>query len=212
MVTMTNSPRIVWSARCAVAVLAAVGLVACGSGSSGRSKGDAASTTAAPPSTTATAATSGKPCPGGATTEQKTPPSTDVVDMTDLTTAVAHCGDVVAFTFRATPQPTVPGYDVQYKSPPFRDSGEGRVHTVDGTAFLVVRFDRAAIVDFSNTSAPKTYNGPTSLHPNGLAHVRDIELLDATEGVLSWVIGLDSQQPFRVDTTTTPGAVTLSIG
>lgn len=144
-------------------------------------------------------------------TEQQTPPSTDVVYLTDLTTSVTHCGDVVTFAFRATPGAAVPGYDVKYASPPFRDSGEGRVHPVEGNAFLLVRFDRAAIVDFTNTSAPKTYNGPTSIHPSGLAHVRDIEILDATEGVLSWVVGLDSQQGFRVDTTTRPGAVTLSI-
>lgn len=212
MVTMTHSRPLRASARYAVVLLASVGLVACGSGSSEGSKGNAAGTTAGP-STSSTTATTATPCPMIPTaTEQQTPASTDVIYMTDLTTAVTHCGDVVTFTFRSTPHPTVPGYDVKYASPPFRDSGEGRVHDVAGTAFLVVRFDRAAIVDFTNTSAPKTYNGPTSIHPSGLAHVRDIEMLDATEGVLSWVIGLDAQQGFRVDTTTTAGAVTLTIG
>lgn len=209
MVTMTRSHGPPPSARVAVVVVAAVALASCGSGSGSKRSAGSGVTSTTSASTTSTTSTACRP---GATTEQQTPPSTDVVRLTGLTTASRHCGDDVTFIFRGTPAAIVPGYDVRSGTPPFRDSGEGRVHAVQGDAFLVVRFDRASITDFTNPSAPLTYTGPTSLHPTGLAHVRDVELLDATEGVLSWVIGLDAPRPFRVDTATTPGAVTVAVG
>jgi hypothetical protein len=130
--------------------------------------------------------------------------------MTDLTVTRAWCADEITFSFK--PGAGAPGYEVGYKPGPFRDAGSGNAHPVSGNAFVVVRLHTAWIADFGQPSAPLTYHGPKSIHPTGVAHVQDVELTDAFEGYVTWVVGLDSQRPLTVATTPSPPALVLTIG
>jgi hypothetical protein len=101
---------------------------------------------------------------------------------------------------------------VAYKPGPFHDAGSGNAHPVSGTAFVVVRLHTAWIVDFGQPSAPLTYHGPKSVRPTGVAHVQDVELTDAFEGYVAWVVGLDSPRPLTVATTASPPTLVVTIG
>ncbi len=137
------------------------------------------------------------------TTSAATALLTDVVVHTDT-----RCADKVTFSFNGG----VAGYDVSYKPGPFHDAGSGALHAVSGSAFVVVRFHPAWIADFSRPSAPLTYHGPKSIHPAGTLHVKDLELVDAFEGYVTWVIGVDSQRPLTVTSNASLPAVVVAVG
>ncbi len=129
--------------------------------------------------------------------------------MTDLVVQT-DCADKVTFSFDV--HTGVPGYDIAYKAGPFHDAGTGAVHPVSGQAFVVVRLHTAWIADFARPSAPPTYRGPRSIHPSGTVHVRDVELVEAFEGYVTWVIGLDGQRPLAVTATESPPGLAVTVG
>lgn len=131
--------------------------------------------------------------------------------LTGVGAAPLDCRDEVTFDFRSTGIDTSPGYTVGYQSGPFR-SGEGdEILKVNGSAFLVVRFDRAAGADLSKPAAPPTYTGPNTVTPDGMFHVLQIKRISDFEGVLVWVIGLDAKRPFTVDGSATPPKIVVTI-
>lgn len=119
------------------------------------------------------------------------------------------CLGRVTFTFRSTGADAAPGYRAEYQPGPFAEDGSGSPVTVAGSAFLVVRFEPAAGVDLSVEHAPQTYTGPRSIKPAGVPHVVEIREIGDFEGVVTWVIGLDSQRP--VQTAAIPGPPTLTV-
>jgi hypothetical protein len=130
--------------------------------------------------------------------------------MTDLAAQRAGCAGKVTFSFKTGTG--APGYDIAYKPGPFRDAGSGMAHAVAGNAFVVVRLHPAWIADFNQPSAPLTYTGPKSIKPAGVPHVQDLELIEAFEGYVTWAIGLDSQRPLTVATTSSPPSLVLTFG
>jgi hypothetical protein len=143
------------------------------------------------------------------TTETKDSPRPAVDQLlTDVTTATDGCIDTITFTFEPNAAP-MPGYQVEYADPPFTNTA-GQTVTPPGAAFLEVRFIPAWIADLNQESAPLTYTGPRSIAPTGLHAVRGLELYDASEAVVSWVVGLDARRPFEVDASS--ARVVLRIG
>jgi hypothetical protein len=103
-----------------------------------------------------------------------------------------------------------PSCRVAYANGPFSQDATGATVTVLGTAFVVVRCSPAYGYDFE--SGRTTYTGPKRITPSGTQYVREIVETGDNEGVLTWVVGLDSQRPFRViPTTVPPGVSTLAI-
>ena len=128
--------------------------------------------------------------------------------LTDVRTGRQPCADRVVFDFRNGRPP----YTVEYQPGPTFALGESdQTITVEGSAFLVVRVEHAAGVDLSDPSAPQTYTGPESIHPNGLTHVREIRRTEDFEGVLIWVIGVDATRPFSVGVLDGPSRVYVDI-
>jgi hypothetical protein len=113
--------------------------------------------------------------------------------------------DRVAFEF--TEQ--VPGYKVSYSPKPIVGTS-GKEVTVAGSAALVVRMEHASGVDL-NTGFKQTYTGPTRIEPAGTRLVKEVVQVEDFEGVLSWVIGLDAQAPFRVSTLTSPPRLVIDV-
>ncbi|MEW6473060.1 MAG: hypothetical protein AB1679_12385 [Actinomycetota bacterium] len=195
-----------------VALLAAGGLAACGDD--------------APP---ATSAASGQPAPveQSSTTQPSVAPctfagSTDAAKgggdaptrlLTDVRVGVHGCYERV--TFELKPQrgeadgPV--GWKAAYEPGPITEDGSGRTVPVKGAAFLVVTMS-ATGADLSQEAAPATYTGPPSLVADGATRIQQVRRVGDFEGVLTWVIGLDKQRPFRVTTQDGPARVIVDVG
>ena len=91
------------------------------------------------------------------------------------------------------------GWKAAYESGPITEDGSGRPVKVKGTAFLVVTMS-AAGADLSQEAAPATYTGPASIEAADSTRIQQVRRTGDFEGVLTWVIGLDKQRPFRVST------------
>jgi hypothetical protein len=169
-------------------------------------------TTAPVPSTTpAPAVTTTVACanPGGSTAPFTTPPPNAAALLTSVTVSSAGCADRLIFGFVVKTGGN-PACRVAYAKGPFSQDGSGATVTVLGTAFVVVRCSPAYGYDFE--SGRTTYTGPKRITPSGMQHVREIVETGDNEGVLTWVVGLDSQRPFRViPARIPPGVSTLAI-
>jgi hypothetical protein len=111
------------------------------------------------------------------------------------------CVDHVIFDFNATGTDP-PNYTVTYGTPPFAGDASGAPVAVAGSAFVVVKVQPGYGFDFE-TGKP-TYTGPKSLPIAHTNHVRSIVETGDFEGILTWVIGLDSKRAFSVQATGTP--------
>jgi hypothetical protein len=90
----------------------------------------------------------------------------------------------VVFTFTLA----MPDWTVGYQSGPLELQPSGQPVSVAGGAFLVVRFDHASA--FTVPTSP-AIDSPI---------VREIRKTQDFEGVVTWVIGLDTQRAFGVST------------
>jgi len=124
---------------------------------------------------------------------------------------VDDCIDSVTMTFRDDLN-EAPGFTLGYRNGPFSEAGSGAPIRMRGRAFLVLRLEPAATFDFSDDSGGRTYDGRRSLRPRRTNHVEHLRLYDDFEGVVGWIIGLDSRRPFTVETGTAPPSLTISIG
>ncbi len=110
------------------------------------------------------------------------------------------CVDHVVFEFTSKGSDP-PAYSITYGKPPFVQDGSGKPVTVSGSAFIVVKVSPGYGYDFE-TGTP-TYTGPKRITP-AANHVKEIVETGDFEGVLTWVIGLDSKRPFTVQATGKP--------
>ncbi len=206
---------VVFLAACIVAAT----LAACAG--SGRSTGAGTPTregTAAPPSTApapTTAVSASCRLTGGTTgsTSMTSPSSapggpTGIAYLTAVRAAVHEGCDRVVFEFR---EPVIPSVQVGYQSPPFTLGQSNQPVTVQGSDFLVLRFERASGVDLGAAEPRPTYTGPESIPGTGLTHVREIRRIEDFEAVLRWVIGLDSKRSYTVSNLSGPPRVYVDI-
>jgi hypothetical protein len=120
-----------------------------------------------------------------------------------------RCVDHVIFSFTST-QSGPPAYTITYGTPPFVQDGSGKPVSVKGNAFIVVKVQPGYGFDF--VANKPTYTGSKSIMPTA-NHVQSIVETGDFEGVLTWVIGMDSKRPFSVEATGKPQtqlAVTVS--
>lgn len=182
-----------------VACAIPLALVACDGGDEPGPESTTTSTEAATTTTTGASTTPPEPCSGGgadtATLAAQAQSASGVSLLTDVRTGRQPCADRIVFDFRSG---QLPGYSVGYESGPFTLGQSDMPVTVAGEAFLVVRMTPASGVDLESPDARPTYEGPESLTPPGLTHVREIRRLEDFEANLVWVVGLDAQRPFTV--------------
>ena len=126
--------------------------------------------------------------------------------LTDVRSARQPGYDRVVFEF----ENGIPGYDVQYVDPPVRADGSGDEVAVAGGAVLLVRMEPALDADLTQESAPSTYTGPTRFSPDTAAVV-EIVRIGGFEAVLTWAIGVDGEQPFRVTRLEDPARIVIDI-
>lgn len=135
------------------------------------------------------------------------------VDAVALLTAVRlgrhEAYDRIVFQFRNG----TPGYRVVYVEPPIRESGSGRRVDVPGDAYLQITMEPASGYD-STGQGEETYTGPQRIDAQRRAGTVLIEELVRTgdfEAVLTWVAGLDSQVPFRVQAFDEPARIVVDV-
>jgi hypothetical protein len=95
-----------------------------------------------------------------------------------------------------------PSYTITYGTPPFAQDGSGKRVAIRGSAFIVVKVSPGYGYDFQN--GRPTYTGKKHITPAGANHVQEIVETGDFEGVLTWVIGLDSKRAFTVQATGSP--------
>jgi hypothetical protein len=138
------------------------------------------------------------PLPRAGTAEQTATGRHELAFLTDVGAVGDDCVDRVTFDFRARGGGR-PGYRVHYL--PARqalvEDGSGRPVKVDGSAFLVVRFEPAATAEASGDQLTLTYTGSRRLRPSKGRFVNEIVKTGDFEAVVTWVIALDEKRPFR---------------
>lgn len=183
------------------------------------------STTAAPGSSTTSTTVSGNG-DGGSTTTTATdggidplegagtdPVSSDPADagygqLTDIEIGRHEGYDRVVFTFSGD---SLPGYVVEYTTPPITEDASGNELDIDGSAFLRVRMEPASGFDM-NTGQP-SYNGPSEIRGTaaGTSEIVELQRAGDFEAVLTWVIGLADKVDFLVDTLSSPARLVIDV-
>lgn len=179
--------RVVWVLLVAPLVL----LVGCGDDADDNVIETTTSTTVADGATSTTEAeTTTTTTFDGSTTPTSAPGSASgVALLTDV-----QVGDgVITLTFRDG----TPAYNVQYVLPPITQGGSGEQMEVAGGAFLSIRMEPASGVDLSGEDYEETYTGPERIPGTGV--IAEAVRTGDFEAVLSWVVGVDEQRPYRVE-------------
>ena len=191
-----------------VALSGALALAACGGSNSKVTTSSttvAGSTTSASVSTTTVELpTTSLPCqplatPTGPVTSPV--PTQQASLLTNVQILGDACVDHVVFDYTAKGS-DLPGYTVSYASPPFTSDASGAPVPVAGSAFVRVKVQPGYGYDFE--TGKTTYTGPKSIPITHANYVKAIVETGDFEGVLTWVIGLDSKRPFSVQATGTP--------
>jgi hypothetical protein len=165
-----------------------------------------------PPTTDATTDTVGCEPFDGATDPVK---SSSAPSQTMLLTAVRIdsdiCTDRVTFDFKDA-NGAKPGYHVEYRpaAEAQTEDASGKHISIDGDAFLVVRFEPAATADMSGANLERTYIGPRTIKPHGMHWVKQLSKTGDFEAVLTWAIGLSEQRAFTVRSE--PSRLTIELG
>jgi hypothetical protein len=120
------------------------------------------------------------------------------------------CTDTITFGFSSATGAGPPPYEIELVSPPFAQAGSGEPINLPGRTFLKVKFSPAWTADVQTGVA--TYTGPRRIDPTGTAVTRALVLSDASEGVVTWLVGMDGSGRYRVTSAATPASVTVTVG
>ncbi|MDP8986937.1 MAG: hypothetical protein M3N11_01100 [Actinomycetota bacterium] len=159
------------------------------------------STTTAPP----------PPPPAGATTPSSAPPppgATEVALLADVQVTAGAGVDRVVFRFADA---HLPGYDIAYVDGPVHQDGSGDVVPVEGQALLQVRFEPASGVDLRRGTFEETYRGPERVR-GATEGVTEVVRIGDFEANLTWVVGVDSPVPYRVEVVPADNAIVVELG
>jgi hypothetical protein len=152
------------------------------------------------------------PLEGGGSGARTNPKPSGTMLLTDVKAETEVCADRVTFDFKPD-LADKPGFRIEYRpaAEAQTEDGSGNHIAVDGTAFLVVRFEPAATADLSGDQLKFTYTGPRRVPAPGARHVREVVKTGDFESVLTWTIGLDENRSFRVSTSDSPPRLVIEI-
>jgi hypothetical protein len=190
--------------RRTIAIVACAVLMAGGAACSGD---DDPPATAQPTATIAAPTTT--PCAvEGATTEPRERDNQQVGPVIDVRQTDEGCPRVV-FEFKDN----VSGYKVAYAEPPFTECGSGaEVDTSawGAEAFINVRLEPSGGPDIESEEGEPYYKGPRDIDAGGDA-LKHLKVICDFEGVFEWIIGLDDEHPFDVNTFEDPPRLVIDI-
>ena len=189
--------------RFAVFFVLALALAGCGSGSNDNEAAAPATTpTSTSPTTTSTSPPSMQtvpdcmPSPSASTSPQKSPANAnrETMYLESVTTGADECTAKVLFGFEE--QAPGPGFEVSYQPADTAkiEDASGNPISIDGDAFLVVKLNPAMTAKIDGDQVTKTYTGPRRIA--GSDPITEVVKTGDFEGVVTWVIGLDSKRSF----------------
>jgi len=190
--------------RFALVLAATVVLGACG-GTGHKNLATGASTSWTSSSTTG-AGSPTSTLPAGATAAVSVPPSAATSHLVAVRIARQPGFDRLVFEFEGA----LPGYSVAYTGRPIMGTS-GKEISVEGGAVLQVRMAHASGVDLTGATLRQTYAGPDRIRPAGTAGVAEAVRVEDFEAVLTWVVGVRSQTPFRVTPLTSPSRLVVDV-
>lgn len=198
-----------------LAALSAAGLAGCSSDAPKTKTAATGTAPAAPTDTAPTTQTSAPPpCTfAGSTERAQGPGDAPTRLLTDVRVGAHGCYDRVTFELKPKQGDTdgPVSWKARYEEPPITEDASGRTVAVKGNAFLVVTMS-ATGVDLTREAAPATYTGPASIEAADTTRIRQVRRIGDFEGVLTWVIGVDTKRPFHVTTDTAPARVVVDVG
>jgi hypothetical protein len=139
------------------------------------------------------------PLEGGGTDVRSNPKPSETMLLTQIDVVSEVCADRVTFSFRPD-RAEKPGFRIEYRpaDEAQTEDGSGNHIAVDGSAFLVVRFEPAATADISGDQLKFTYPGPRRIPTPLGRHLQEVVKVSDFESALTWTLGLDEQRPFKV--------------
>jgi hypothetical protein len=150
------------------------------------------------------------PLPFPVTPVKSPVPNPSTMLLTQVAEQGDRCLDHVEFGF-SSKSADPPSYTITYGTPPFVEDGSGDPVKVAGTAFIVVKVQPGYGFDFEQGRT--TYTGPKQITPAHANHVAQIVETGDFEGVITWVIGMDTKRPFSVQATGKPQTqLVVSVG
>jgi hypothetical protein len=108
------------------------------------------------------------------------------------------------------PEPSFPNWEIGYVPGEIHGMTDPAGGWLEGTAFLVARFQPSGTADISGSDAVMTYDGPRHIDV-GLGSVVQLLIIEDFEANLWWAIGLTGERPFRVGTMTDPPRIYIDI-
>jgi len=134
------------------------------------------------------------------------------VFLIDAVATAEPCWDKIVFTFQPTVTDTPPGYEIEYRKPPFVEGPDNAPVDTLGTDFLWLTFKPASSTDASDPNHPLlTYRGNLRLRLADMNHTQLVRKIMDGDGTVSWLIGLDAKHPFTVDAANNPPRVIVYI-
>jgi hypothetical protein len=187
--------------RLAAIVVLAFALAGCGSGASDN-KAASPTTTSTSPTTTSPPSMQTvpdcMPSPSASTSPQKSSnENREAMYLTNVTLGADKCTAKVVFGFEE--RAPGPGFDVSYQPADTAkiEDASGNPIDIDGDAFLVVKLNPAMTAKIDGEQVTKTYTGPRRLP--GTDPITEVVKTGDFEGVVTWVIGLDSKRSFTTN-------------
>jgi hypothetical protein len=191
--------------RLAAIVVLAFALAGCGSGSNDNEAASSTttSTTSTSPTTTSTSPPSMQtvpacmPPPSASTSPRKSSANEnrETMYLTDVSLDQGEkCIAKVTFAFEQ--YAPGPGYQVSYQPADTAkiEDASGNPVEIAGDAFLVVKLNPAMTAKIDGDQVVKTYTGPRRIP--GTDPIAEVVKTGDFEGVVTWVIGLDSKRSF----------------
>ena len=143
--------------------------------------------------------------PGAGTADVHTDPSGDIAHLAAVRLAGQDGYDrlVLEFTDR------VPGYTVGYRPLPARQDASGFEIPLPGAGALL-QLSLTPATGAGWAGGPPTYAGPSALSADTVS-VTELKSAGDFEAVLTWVAGVRTQQPFRVQVLDSPPRLVVDI-
>jgi hypothetical protein len=141
-----------------------------------------------------------------------TAPPKDLLLLSGAEAVSEPCWDRITFVFDPTGQDLPPGYEVEYRKPPFVEGPTGAPVETLGDAFLFVTFTPASATDARDPGRPiQVYRGNLRLRLQDMHHAVIVRKLVDGDGTVMWLIGLDAKRPFTVDASNQPPRVSILV-
>ena len=133
----------------------------------------------------------------------------------DIRTGAHACFERIVIEFAPGDAPTPgipPGYWVRYTDDPITlGQTDDQFVTVRGEATLLASVE-AWMYDVDAAGVPTEYAGPIDLFPDNVSWIEEIRLIDNSEGVQVWAIGLDRERDLRVSVLRDPQRLVIDVG